>query len=287
MGLVLALMSSVLWGTSDFIGGTASRRLAPVAVVIWSESAGIIVILAVALATGGFAAPAGYLPWAVLGGVAGMLGIVAFYNALATGTMGVVAPIAALGVAIPVFAGLASGDRPSWLQDAGLVVAILGVVLASGPELRSGAAAPGGSRRTSLRPLLLACVAAVAFGLVFVALDHGARSSTVMTLLLMRTVSVSVLTITALTTRIPLRVGRADLPMLTLVGCTDLAANATFAVASKHGLLALVSVLSSLYPAVTAVLAAVLHGERLGRVQLVGVTGAIAGVALIASGGGG
>jgi drug/metabolite transporter (DMT)-like permease len=105
-----------------------------------------------------------------------------------------------------------------------------------------------------------------------------------MTLLLMRVVSVSVLVITAAATRIPLRIVRADMPTLALVGVLDLGANATFAVATGHGLLALVSVLSSLYPAVTAILAAVLHGERLGKVQLAGVTGAIAGVVLIASG---
>jgi drug/metabolite transporter (DMT)-like permease len=284
MGLVLALVSSVLWGTSDFMGGTASRRLPPVAVVIWSELCGVAAIGVVAVATGAFTAPAGYLPWAVMGGIVGMLGIVAFYRALATGTMGVVAPIAAIGVAVPVFAGLLSGDRPAALQDAGLVVAILGVILASGPELQAGQDSPAGDRRTSLRPLLLACVAALGFGLVFIALDHGARTSTVMTLLAMRAVSVSVLVVTAAATRIPLRIVRADMPTLALVGVLDLGANATFAVATGHGLLALVSVLSSLYPAVTAILAAVLHGERLGKVQLAGVTGAITGVVLIASG---
>lgn len=287
MGVVLALLSSVLWGTSDFMGGTASRRLPPVTVVIWSESAGAVLALVVAIATGAFSAPAGYVPWAVMSGLVGMLGIVAFYQALATGTMGVVAPIAALGVAVPVFAGLVSGDRPSVFQDIGLAVAILGVVLASGPELQAGPDATAGSRRTALRPLLLACVAAVSFGLVFVGLDHGARSSTVMTLLLMRTVSVSVLVVAALVTRIRLRIGGGDVPILVTVGSLDLGANATFAIATGHGLLALVSVLSSLYPAVTAILAAVVHGERLGRVQLVGVSAAITGVVLIASGGGG
>jgi drug/metabolite transporter (DMT)-like permease len=100
----------------------------------------------------------------------------------------------------------------------------------------------------------------------------------------MRAVSVSVLVLTALATRIPLRFARTDVPTLALIGILDLGANATFAIATGHGLLALVSVLSSLYPAVTAVLAAVRHDERLGKVQLAGVTGAIVGVVLIASG---
>ncbi len=169
-----------------------------------------------------------------------MLGIVAFYRALATGTMGVVAPIAALGVALPVFAGIAAGDRPSVLQDLGLAVAIFGVVLASGPELRVGADAPAGSRRTSVQPLLLACVAAVGFGLVFVALDHGAQSSTVMTLLVMRSVSLVVLLAAALPTRISLHVVTRDLPLLAVIGVLDVGANAMFAIATQHGLLALV-----------------------------------------------
>jgi drug/metabolite transporter (DMT)-like permease len=287
VGLVLALLSSAMWGTSDFLGGTASRRLPPVTVVIWSESAGIVTVGVVALATGAFDAPTGYLPWAVMAGLVGMLGIVAFYRALATGTMGVVAPIAALGVAVPVLAGLLSGDRPSVAQDVGLVVAILGVVLASGPELRPDPGMAAHHRRAAAMPLLLACVAAVSFGLVFVGLDHGARTSTVMTLLVMRVVSVAVLLVGAAATRIALRVERGDLPLLGVVGVLDLSANATFALATGHGLLSLVAVLSSLYPAVTAILAAVVHGERLGKVQLAGVTAAIAGVVLIASGAGG
>jgi drug/metabolite transporter (DMT)-like permease len=284
MGLVLALLSSVLWGTSDFMGGTASRRLPPVTVVLWSHLSGIGVILVVAVASGGFTAPTGYLPWAVMGGAVGMLGIVAFYWALAIGTMGVVAPIAAVGVAVPVLAGLMSGDRPAVLQDAGLVVAVLGVILASGPELRATTDPPAGGRRTSLQPTLLACVAALGFGMVFIAIDHGARTSTVMTLLLMRVVSVSLLVTAAAASRVAVRIATADLPMLATVGGLELAANASFAIATGHGLLALVSVLSSLYPAVTAILAAVLHGERLGRVQLAGVSGAIVGIVLIASG---
>ena len=145
------------------------------------------------------------------------------------------------------------------------MIAILGVVLASGPELRVHTEASAGSRRTSVQPLLLACVAAAGFGLVFVALDHGARSSTVMTLLVMRAVSLVVLLAAAAATRISLRVVAGDLPVLAVIGVLDVSANAMFAIATHHGLLALVSVLSSLYPAVTAILAAVVHGERLGR----------------------
>jgi drug/metabolite transporter (DMT)-like permease len=283
VGTLFALLSSVLWGTSDFLGGTASRRLPPIAVVVTSEAIGLLGPLVVALATGDVTAPAHYVGWALLAAAAGSAGILAFYRALATGTMGVVAPIAALGVAVPVVVGVAQGDRPGVLSAAGIVVAIAGVVLAGGPEL----SAPDRSRAAAARPLLLAAVAAAGFGVVFVAIDRGARTSTVMTLVVMRAASVLLLLVTgALIGGLRrLRVSRSDLPVLAVIGGFDVGANASFAYATHQGLLSLVAVLSSLYPAITAVLARLVHSEELGRLQLVGVFGALAGVVLIAAGG--
>lgn len=282
MATLFALLSSAMWGTSDFLGGTASRRLSPLGVVATSEAIGLFGAFVVAVATGGFSAPTGYIGWAVLAAVAGTGGILAFYEALATGTMGVVAPIAALGVTVPVAVGIGQGDRPNLLQGAGVVVAVLGVVLASGPELRSS----DQSRSAAARPLLLAVVAAAGFGVVFVAIDHGARTSTVMTLVVMRSTCLVILFAAAALTGISkLKVGIRDLPMLAVVGGFDVGANATFAYASRHGLLSLVSVLSSLYPAVTVLLARTVHSERLRGVQLAGVIAALAGVSLIASAG--
>jgi drug/metabolite transporter (DMT)-like permease len=280
VGTLFALLSSVLWGTSDFLGGTASRRLSPIGVVAISEAVGLLGPLGVAVARGDLDASTGYVGWAVLGAVTGTCGIVAFYSALAAGTMGVIAPIAALGVVVPVAVGLAQGDRPSVWQGIGIAVAVTGVVLASGPEL----AAAEGSRSAAARPLLLAGVAAVGFGLVFVALDHGAETSAVMTLVVMRSVSVMLLLGYAAATGLgQLKVGTRDMPMLAVIGGFDVGANATFAYASRHGLLSVVAVLSSLYPAMTVILARAVHSERLRRVQIAGVVGALAGVALIAS----
>jgi drug/metabolite transporter (DMT)-like permease len=278
VAIVLALLSSAMWGTSDFCGGTLSRRRPAIAVVTLSSLIGVAAVAVVAAATGRFSAGTGYVGWGLLAAAAGSVGIVAFYQALATGTMGVVAPIAALGVVVPVVVGLVQGNRPSVPQDVGIAVAIVGVVLASGPELQRGE-----DTRSAARPLLLAVVAAVGFGVVFVALAHGAKSSTAMTLLVMRATSAVVMTGLSVATATSLRFARADIPLLLVVGLFDLGANVTFAYASRHGLLAVVSVLSSLYPAVTVVLARVVHAERLARVQLFGVVGAVAGVVLIAS----
>jgi drug/metabolite transporter (DMT)-like permease len=279
MATLLALLSSMLWGTSDFCGGTLSRRLSAVTVAAVSEAIGLAGLAVVVAINGSFVFSRGYLGWGLLGAAAGTAGIIAFYQALAAGTMGVIAPIAALGVVVPVIVGVAGGDRPSLFQDAGIVVAIVGVVLASGPELHSTEAGRGGAR-----PLWLAGVAAFGFGIVFVALDHGARSNTLMTLIVMRVAAVVLmLGIAVATDPSQLRFGRGDLPLLTVVGGFDLGANATFAYATRHGLLSVVSVLSSLYPAMTVVLARSVHHERLRSVQLAGVMAAMGGVILIAS----
>lgn len=280
MAVAFALLSSLLWGTSDFTGGTLSRRLSAVTVAAVSELIGLAGLLVVAAVLGDLTGSSAAVGWGLLGAVSGTAGIIAFYRALATGTMGVIAPIAALGVVIPVLVGLAQGNRPSIAQDLGIVVAVVGVVLASGPEVRSN----GGPQRSGVTPLLLAGLAAFGFGVVFVALAHGAQAGTMTTLVVMRAASVVIMIAIALATRPgQLRFSRTDVPLLVVVGAFDLGANATFAYASTHGLLAVVSVLSSLYPAVTVVLARTVHSERLRPVQLTGVISALAGVVLIAS----
>jgi drug/metabolite transporter (DMT)-like permease len=281
VAVLLALLSSLLWGSADFLGGTVSRRRAATLVVGASQLAGLVAVTAVAAAWGAFGDDTGYLPWAVLAGLAGMLGLVCFYAALAAGTMGVVSPIAALGVVVPVLVGLARGERPAGVQLVGIAIAVAGVVLASGPEL---------SGRAGARPLVLALVAAAGFGLALLFIAEGARSSTLMTLVTMRLTSVSVLTVALVVAlrrrmdRRQLTLDRRDLWLVSVVGVGDVAANLTFGLASTRGLVSVVAVLGSLYPVVTVLLARFVHGERLGAAQTVGVAGALGGVGLIAAG---
>ncbi len=286
MSLLLALLASLLWGTSDFLGGTASRRLRVLAVVGLSQAAALVVLLPVALALGALRGPHDYLLPAVSAGLVGAVALGSFYAALARGTMGVVAPIAALGVVVPVAVGLLRGEQPGGLQVVGIVVAVAGVVLASGPELR----APGGAV-----PLLLASVAAVGFGTVLVLLaeasDGGGVRTVVLTLTTMRLASVSVLVgallggrLLGIAPRAGARPGWVHLRVLVVVGVFDAGANGAFAVASQADLVSVTSVLASLYPAVTVLLAYRVHAELLGRVQLVGVSAALVGVVLLAAG---
>lgn len=280
MAVVLALLSSLLWGSADFLGGTISRRRMAVLVVVTSQAAGLVAIALVALVAGAFDDPTGYLRWAVGAGLAGMLGLVCFYAALAMGTMGVVSPIAALGVVVPVLVGLARGERPATIQLVGITIAVLGVVLASGPEL---------SGRAGVRPLVLAALSALGFGLALLFIAEGARTSTLMTLVTMRVTSVAVLTVALAVAarrlaRGRLSLDRRDVALVTVTGLADVAANLTFGLASTRGLVSIVAVLGSLYPVVTVLLARVIHAERLGAAQTIGVAGALGGVALIAAG---
>lgn len=282
MPVVLALLSSLLWGTADFIGGRLSRRLDPLRVVLRSQAVALLALLPAAL----LLRPeleARALAAGVAAGAIGPLALGAFYRALGIGTMGVVAPIAGLGVVVPVAAGILSGERPTAAQVAGIAVAVVGVVLASGPELR-------GEGRGGTRALLLAAGAAVGFGVVFVLLAEGSEgggaAEVILVLLVMRATSVLGLG-AALAARggsDAVDVPRSDVPALAVVGAFDVGANGAFALASQSDLVSVTAVLASLYPAVTAVLAWRIEGERLQRVQLAGVALALAGVVLLSAG---
>lgn len=283
MSALLALLASLLWGTSDFLGGTASRRVPVGTVLGLSQLTALLVLVPVAVLTGELGADRSYVLPAAVAGLLGMTALGCFYRALATGTMGVVAPIAALGVVVPVGVGLARGESPSDLQLVGIVVAVLGVVLASGPELR-------GDGRGGALPVVLALVAAVGFGAVLVLIADGAEHSIVMTLLTMRLTAVLALTalLLALARRrgLDLGVPRATLPLLAGIGVGDAMANGSFALASETSgsLVSVTAVLASLYPVVTVLLARQVHDERLRPVQVLGVCGALGGVVLLAGG---
>lgn len=272
---LLALASSAVWGTSDFFGGLVARRLPAIAVVGVTQGLAFLLLTVVVLVRIALGHPPEWGPWvgwAMLAGVAGASGLVAFYTALAAGTMGVVAPVASMGVVVPVVLGVASGEEPTVWVWVGILVAVVGIVLASGPEL-SGA--------VSARPVLLAGVAAVCFGTALFALDRAARDSLLMALWGMRATSVTLFVVVALALRSVGGTARRDLPQLALIGSADLLANALFATASSRGQVSIASVLGSLYPVATILLARLVLGERLRPIQQLGVLCALAGAAVI------
>jgi drug/metabolite transporter (DMT)-like permease len=273
---VLALLSSLMWGTADFGGGLVARRLPALAVVAWSQAAALVFVAGLVVTTRAHEAPSGWVPWAVTAGVVGPLGLVLFYTALATGTVGVVSPIAALGGVVPVIGGLLGGERPSGLQWAGMAVALGGAVLASGPEL-------GGGTRT--RAVVLAALAGICFGVALYGIARGAQSSSVMTLFGMRVTSGALALSLGLALRTTGGVRWPDALPLAAVGVADAGANVLFGYAASRGeMRSVVAVLGALYPVATVLLARVVLRERMLAVQGVGVTVALAGVVLLAAG---
>ena len=281
LAALLALASSVSWGLSDFLGGLQSRRLHLLAVMLLSQGLALALIVAAVLAGAPTEHDAAATAWAATVGVLGLLALAAFYRALAIGTMSIVAPISATGVAIPVLVGLASGERPAALQGAGIVLACVGVVLAS-REPRSADAAV---RRTNRAAIGLALLAAIGFGTFFAGVDRAEETADVAWVLLSaRAADVLVLVLAALVVRPPLPRAPGALAALAAVGVFDLLANLLFVLAAGRGLLSVVGVLGSLYPAFTVVLARIVLDERLSRTQNAGVLITLAGVVALAAG---
>ncbi len=273
--MILALLSSVAWGTADFLGGTLSRKRKPFAVLGASQIFGLVGASFMALLFHDWGFDRVVVVNGIIAGVIGLAGLTLFYAALASGQMGIVSPIASIGVVVPVFMGLAHGDNPSMLQLVGIAIAIVGVVFASGPELGGGA---------DPKPVVYAFLSALAFGTCTYFMAVGGQSSPTMTIVVMRITQVLIAVIGLLILRDLGGLVKSDLPMLASIGVLDASANILFAASSTLGMLALVSVLSSLFPVVTVLLAWFIHKERLIRIQYIGIAIAAIGVCAISAG---
>lgn len=271
--VALALAASLAWGVADFSGGVLARRLPLAAVVVGSQAAGFGLLLVLVVSAGGVDWRAAAI--GAVGGVGGGAGLACFYAALARGTMSIVSPIAACSALVPLALALGTGERPSALALAGSATALGGAVLASLEER-------GNARDGAGRAVLLAAAAAIGFGLFVFFLGRAARhGATISALAGARVGSLALLLTWVALSRASLRTGRGAAPWVVLVGLGDVTANALFALASQRGLLAVVSVLGSLYPVVTVLLAHLLLHERISAVQRLGIAVALTGVAIV------
>lgn len=288
MTALFALATSLLWGLADFGGGVLTRRVPALTVVVVSQCIAAVVLGAVVIATGGWSEAGGRLWFAVAAGAVGPVAMLSFYKALALGPMGVISPLGSLGVAVPVSVGLIVGERPGLLQAAGVAVAVLGVVLAGGPQLRG---AP-----VQRQAVVLTLLAAFGFGAVMALIAEASTTVTGLFLaLFVQRVTNIVVGGTALYVSVrrggralPEEGGagvvRAALPALAFVGLADVAANGMYAVAAQHGPVTVAAVLASLYPVVTALAARGVLGERMRGVQAAGAGLALLGTVLLATG---
>jgi drug/metabolite transporter (DMT)-like permease len=277
LGLAISLASACSWGISDFLGGLQSRKIAVLAVLAVSQPFGLLLALVAVPALGADSIPAGELAAAFIAGAASLGGLGAFYAAMAMGTISVVAPIAALGVVIPVAFGLARGEEPAAIQLAGLVVAIAGVVVLSYEE-------DPRQRPVARRSILLAIGAAIGFGIFFTGLDVASTDRPGWAIVSARAGGVVALAAAAAVIRPSFAGVSAVLPVLLAIGFFDVLANTLFAVASTEGLLPVVAVGGSMYPAFTIALAHLVLGERLLLPQRLGAAASLVGVGLIAGG---
>ncbi|MER5962273.1 DMT family transporter [Streptomyces sp. NPDC002057] len=287
MTALFALATSLLWGLADFGGGLLTRRIPALTVVVVSQLIAVLVLGSVVLATGAWTEFGPQLWYAVGAGVVGPAAMLAFYKALALGPMGVVSPLGSLGVVVPVSVGLLVGDRPGLVQFAGIGVAILGVVLAGGPELRG---AP-----VQRQAVLLTLVAAFGFGSVMALIAEASTTVTglFLALFVQRVTNVAVgggalyASVRRGGRALPEggpQVIRAALPALAFVGLADVAANGTYAIAAQQGPVTVAAVLASLYPVVTALAAYGVLKERLRAIQAAGAGLALVGTVLLATG---
>ena len=282
MAFALALLSSALWGSSDFQAGRMSKKYQPFAVLGITQLIGLVFGIslvfitreksAVAFGTNGFFS--GYFWPGVFAGIFGYIGLVCLYTGLSTGRMGVVSPISSLGAVVPVFFALIGGEELSRGRIIGVVIALAGAFCASGPEISQG---------FPIKPVLLAFGAAFGFGTCLTLMGIGSESSALMTMVTMRATTAIVTIFLALKFKTTGGFQVADSPSLIFIGVADFLANFTLGIATQHGLVSLVMVLGSLFPVVTVLLAFKLLHERLHKIQYLGVILAVAGVAIISA----
>jgi drug/metabolite transporter (DMT)-like permease len=279
--IVFALAAAVLYGSADFLGGAASRRLRASSVLTVSAPAGALVLVLAAVLAGGRPLLAG-IPWAAVAGACGGVGLIVFYAGLAAGPMRVVAPVSALvSTVLPVGVAIASGERPGLPVYLGGLICVLASVLVSMEGSKPGARA---EHPPVARGLAYGTFAGIMFGLFFVFLRVAATSGVLWPSALSRATGAAILLGVAVWAGAPPAWRGASPRVLAAVigsGVLDAIANVCYVLATRAGLFGIAVVLTSLYPGVTVLLARLVLGERIRPVQLAGLLLAIAGIAVV------
>ena len=272
--VIFGLAASLFWGSGDFSGGLASRRANTSSVVLAAYAVGFVLLVALALLwQEPFPDPSDLL-WGGLAGVAGVLGLLSFYSALSTGKMGIAAPVSAVLTAmLPVLFSAFTAGLPKLLQLGGFVLALLAIGLISRPE------------RTTGRPkgIGLALLAGCGFGCFFILISRVNPATTFWPLAAARLTSVLVMFIMMRLRRQQILPGKTVVPLVALAGILDAIGNAFFVLAAHSGRLDVAAILSSLYPAATVLLAALVLRERVTRIQAIGIVLVLLAIPLISA----
>ena len=285
MVIFLGLAAAVLYGSGDFLGGMATRKLPVLPVLLLADTAGLIVALVVAAMSPGPIALAG-LAWGISAGLIGGVGLIIFYIGLATGPMSVVAPVAGLvSTVLPVAAALAGGERPGVGVYAGAVLCLVAIVMTSSAGGGGATGAPGRAGRPGRgRAIAYGAVAGAAFGLFFLLIRNAGESGEFWPVAAGRIGELAVVLIAAAVLRRSLSPAGAGGRLLLAAagaGAIDVVANICYVAATRAGAFGLAVVLASLYPGFTVLLARVVLGERLRLVQRAGLALAAIGIVLV------
>lgn len=275
MTLLFSLGAALCYGLADFVGGVGSKRTSPPAVALIMQVSGAAAVAAYAVVAGGH--PSGHdYAWAVAGGLANGFGTAFLYRGLAHGRMGVVAPVSAVGAAaLPVLIGVALGERPAVAVWLGIAVGLPGIWLVSQEPSDEAAGRSG---------LLDGILAGIGFGGMFAALAQVPRGAGLMPVALNELVAGAVIVAIAVGMSADWRPSRAAAGHGLTAGVLASAATAFFLAATHAGLLAVAAIITSLYPALTVILAATVIEERIHRPQAAGLALCLGSIALVASG---
>jgi drug/metabolite transporter (DMT)-like permease len=288
MVILLGLAAAVLYGTGDFFGGLATRKVPVLAVLLLAQAAGVIIALPAAAIWPGPASVAG-LAWGTAAGLIGGGGLIIFYLGLAAGPMSVVAPVSGLvSTVLPVTVALAQGERPGTGVYAGALLCLAAVVLTScagdDTPARSPRAAPRRYLPGAVRALGYGIASGIAFGLFFLLIRNAGQSGELWPVAAARIGELTVVLVTAAVLRRSLlphgAQGRLRLAAAA-AGAIDVTANICYVAATRTGMFGLAVVLAALYPAATVLLARVVLGERLRWIQRAGLGLAAIGIILV------
>jgi drug/metabolite transporter (DMT)-like permease len=278
MAIVLALSSALVYGVADWCGGRASRFHPSAIVTLVGQVVSLVLIVLAVLMMGTPAPGFASFAWGFGAGTAGAIGLACLYFAFANGAMTVVAPTSAVvGAGLPVAVGLALGERPRPIAYVGIVLAICCVALVSG-------AIGEHDRPTPRRIVAYAVAAGTGFGLLFVGLDRTDPDSGLWPLVAARASSVPFLIVLVLVAGARIGDRRPMLWIAVVAGVLDMSANVLYLFAVRHGLLSVVAVVSSLYPASTVMLAFAVDRERVNRWQATGMATAVGALVLVTLG---
>jgi drug/metabolite transporter (DMT)-like permease len=274
--VLLALSGAVFYGLSDFVGGIASRRTSAWSVALTAALSGAVFVLLAGVTLDGDPTRED-LAWGVLAGVGNGFGTAFLYRGLASGRMGVVAPISAVGAAlVPVAVGLVGGERPAGLVWLGIAAAFPGIWCVSQDPAADSPGARGG--------VVDGVLAGLGFGVLFAALGQVPEEAGLLPLAMNQLVGAAVIIAVALALRVPWVPREKPAAYGVVCGALGAAATVAFLLATQSGALTVAAVLASLYPAVTILLAAVVLKEPVHRVQGVGLALCGVAVALVAAG---